>query len=235
MVPTSYTRITDVSSSSFDIIATLVPNSIKSCITIPRLGSSDHQALLAIINCAPSLHHSSNVSQNVWRYNLANFELANDLLLDIDPASILIIDDVNASWSNFNVVFLDVMSKCIPRSTISPERNQPWLSQNLMKLIRKKNVLFSRVKHCQRLLSNYRKMRNQVSNKLRAAKQNFFHKITPTNKRFWKLVKQLNCNKSCIPTLRTGKSDADTDVLKANLLSTQFSKSLTTHLTSFNI
>lgn len=221
LVPTSFTRITDVSSSTLDIIATSSSSSIQSCVTIPKLGSSDHQGLFAIINCAPLLHHSSNIPRNVWRYNLANFELANDLLLDIDPASIIINDDVDASWSNFNVVFLDVMSKCIPRSS---KRNRPWLSRSLIKLIKRKNLLFSRAKHCPRLLPKFRKIRNQVSNKLRAAKQNFFHNITPTNKRFWKLVKQLNGNKSCIPTLRTGDSVADTDALKANFLSNQFSK-----------
>ena len=35
-------------------------------------------------------------------------------------------------------------------------------------------------------------------------------------------------NKSLIPALRTGNSDADTDVLRVNLLSTQFSKSFNT-------
>ena len=184
LLPTSYTRITDVSSSILDIIATSVPNSIQLCITTPKLGSSDYQGLFAIINCAPSLHHSSSASRKVWRYSLANFELANDLLLGIDSASISSSKMMSMLLGEISMLFLDVISKCIPRFTITPKRNRPWLSQNLMKLIRKKNLLFSTVKHCSRLLPNYCKMQKQVSNKLQAAKQNFFHKITPTNNRF---------------------------------------------------
>ena len=47
-VPTSYTRITDVSSSTLNIIATSVPNNIQSCITTFKLGSSDPQGLFSL-------------------------------------------------------------------------------------------------------------------------------------------------------------------------------------------
>ena len=229
LAPTSHTRITDTTTSTLDIIASTMPNSLKSCCVIPELCSSDHHGLLAVVGCSPVSQNGSPHPRTFRRYNLANFDLANDLLLNLNSNSFIVENDISASWLNFNNAFLNIMKSCIPCFTISGKnKNRPWLSRNLVKLIEKKNNLFIRAKHCPRLLPRYRKIRNQTTNSLCAARQKFFNNIVPTNKCFWKLVKTINGNACSIPTLKTDNTTADSDATKAQLLSNQFCKSFNT-------
>lgn len=232
LVPTSHTRVTDTTSTTLDIVATSAPDDLQSCSVIPKLGTSDHFGLYTIVNCSSISHSGNRIPRLVWRYNLANFSLANDLLLDLNP---IVPGDVNASWLNFNNAFLAIMEQCIPHSKISPRKNRLWLSQSLIKLIRKKNLLFTRAKHCPRLLPRYRRIRNQVTKDLSAAKHDFFRRLTPTNKHFWKLVKQFNGNKCSIPTLDANNTVIDTDASKAEVLSEQFCQSFNSNIPPLSV
>jgi hypothetical protein len=227
LASTGHTRVTESTSSTLDIIATSVPGSL-SCSTIPKLGSSDHYGLLALVACSPTHYGMSRTrTRKIWRYKYADFDLANDLICDLDPSTIIVQNDVNASWENFNKSFLDIMNKCIPTAYISCS-NRPRLSKALIKRIQQKNNLFTRAKCKPHLLSRYRKLRNQVCSEVRAAKQTFYDNLSPSNKSFWKVIKQINGHESVIPTLNSNVIVAETDVEKANLLSSQFRKSFNT-------
>lgn len=121
------------------------------------------------------------------------------------------------------------MNKCIPSTTIPLNKNnRPWLSKHIAGLIKQKNNLYSRAKHCPCLLPRFKSLRNRVTSELRAAKQAFFKNLNPSNKSFWKLIKQLKGDQGTIPTLKYNDNTADSDELKASVLSEQFSKSFNT-------
>ena len=122
LVPTGPTRVTDTTSTTLDIIATSAPDNVLNCSVVSNLGTSDHFSLFTTISCSPILHSRNSVPRLIWRYNLADFNLANDLLLNLDPASIIVPNDINASWINFNNAFLAIMEQCIPHSKISPKK-----------------------------------------------------------------------------------------------------------------
>ena len=75
------------------------------------------------------LHCGPNSNFNVIRfdvfislsYNLANFELANDLLCDVDFDEILDCNDMQKSWIQFKAVSLHIMERCIPKLVL-PQR-----------------------------------------------------------------------------------------------------------------
>ena len=74
-------------------------------------------------------------------------------------------------------------------------RNLPWLSKNLVQLMRKRNMLFSHAKRTKQKsdFEKYKRIRNMVVSQLRAAKSRFFKTTNPRNaKKFWKAVKYLN-------------------------------------------
>lgn len=117
------------------------------------------------------------------------------------------------------------MEKCIPHSKLPTRLSRPWLNKSLIQLIRKKNNLFTRAKHCARLRPRYNKLRNRVTLCLKNAKEAFFNNINPSTKNYWKIIKNLNKNTSTLPILVQGQTHAESDLDKANLLSGHFSRS----------
>ena len=60
--------------------------------------------------------------------------------------------------------------------------------------------------------------------KLREAKNDFFHKLKPSYKDFWKAIKCLNRDTSSIPTLHKNGTIANSNSEKATLLGQCFSQ-----------
>lgn len=106
LAKTGHTRVTDTTATTLDILSSTALNSILSCVVIPPLNTSDHNGLLATITCsgAPMHKHQSKL-RKVWQYDLADFDKANSMLLDVDVSAIIIDNDVDASWSNLIVCF----------------------------------------------------------------------------------------------------------------------------------
>ena len=86
---TSHTRVCASTSTTIDI-ASSSSDGILDCTIIPPLGSSDHFGLLATLNChfmhskCPTGHR-----RKVWVYRSADYNLANDMLLDIALSDII--------------------------------------------------------------------------------------------------------------------------------------------------
>ena len=133
LVPTGPTRVTINSSTSIDILANSSACAGSTCDTIPPLASSDHNGLLAniVLKCLTDSRPCTRSRRKVWNYRNADFNLANSLLLDIAESDILLENDINASWNNFNDIFLSIMNKCIPSSLLPNRRSKPWLNKHL--------------------------------------------------------------------------------------------------------
>jgi len=54
--------------------------------------------------------------RKVWQYKLADFDRANDLLMDLDLDNIIDPSDMESSWLSWIQEFLRVMDECIPSS-----------------------------------------------------------------------------------------------------------------------
>ena len=89
---------------------------------------------------------------------------------------------------------MEIMKECIPQKVLPPRRNLPWLNKNLVQLMRKRNMLFSRAKRTIQKsdFEKYKQIQNRVVSQLCEAKSRFFKTINPCNaKQFWKAVKYL--------------------------------------------
>ena len=83
----------------------------------PQLSNSDHYGVSLTIRH----HHATSVPtsrRTIWWYNHLNFELANDLLCDVDFDEILVPGDMEASWRQFKTTFMEAMEQCIPKSVL---------------------------------------------------------------------------------------------------------------------
>ena len=114
------------------------------------------------------------------------------------------------------------MEECIPKATLPPRRNRPWLTKKLIQAIRRRNFLYKRAKATGNY-SKYRSYRNKVVGYLRQVKKAYFQKLNPKSpKQFWKVCKLLNSTNSTIPTLVQGDATAQTNVQKAEMLNSYF-------------
>ena len=132
--------------------------------------------------------------RRVWRYKHADFDRANELLCDVDLDNILNPYHIQMSWKRFKSTFLDVMEQCIPRSVLPARNSLPWLTKEIIQLIRKRNHHFRKANHSGDRVDylKFRQVRNRVVTELRLAKRRFFANLHPHNQReFWKIVKSL--------------------------------------------
>ena len=60
--------------------------------------------------------------------------MANDLC-DVDFDEILDSNDMQKNWTQFKVVFLDIIEQCIPKAVLQ-RRNLPWLTKQVIQLIK---------------------------------------------------------------------------------------------------
>ena len=130
---------------------------------------SQHSPCKFSWNCSCTYAHSLQsgrpsplVPRRIWRYKLADFELANDMLLELDPTEIIVEDDVNASWNNWSNEFLKIMELCVPHGRLPRRKNLPWLSKSIIQLIRKRNSYFRKSKTSSLYCQKYRRVRNKV-------------------------------------------------------------------------
>ena len=117
------------------------------------------------------------------------------------------------------------MDYCIPKAVLPQRHNLPWLSKEIIQLIKKRDHHFKKAQHGSAAdRAKFRELRNQVVAKLRSGKRSFFADLESSNvNQFWKKIRLLNRKESSIPTLSTGDITASTNPEKAELLNEYFS------------
>ena len=208
-------------SSTIDLLWTSNPRLINDCATVPALSNSDHLGLLAHLRLK-SASPIKTKTRSVWRYSLADWDKACQLIESTDWMSLLNTSNIDKSWSKWKSAFLNIMEEWIPKATLPPKRNRPWLTKSLIQAIKRRNILHKRAKATGNY-SKYRSYRNKVVNYMRQAKKDYFRKLSPkSTKQFWKLCKLLNSSNSTIPTLANGDTIAQTNGQKAEMLNSFF-------------
>ena len=204
------------------------PSYLHHCYTSPPLGTSDHFCINIGISPRQGSTNSVKTSpRTIWRYNHADFELANKLLSAFKWDEILC-GNIDQIWTKWENQFMAVMEQCIPIATLTSKKNLPWLNRNIIKAIRERNRAFKRAKKSRKSehMQKYKKQRNMITNMLRSAKLNFFKNLDPSSpKSFWKVAKFLTKQSSTIPILQDDYGDTiQDDTEKASLLNDFFSK-----------
>ena len=218
------TRTTQTSCSTIDLVLMSSPSYLNSCTTIPPLSNSDHHGLSVLLSTGTPPPSQKPNSRRIWRYSLANFNLACEMLDSTDWDSIFS-EDVNSSWQKWRARFLQIMELCIPQLLLKSKKNLPWLTKPVIQAIRRRNSLFRAAKRCKSSAAyqKYRAARNKVVALLRLNKNRFFKKLgTATPKEFWKAIKMLNKRVSSIPALDNNGVKVDSSRDKADLLNTYF-------------
>ena len=74
IIPTSHMHVTTSSATTIDLMLASSPESVMSCETVPPLGTSDHNGILADVSLrVPSA--APQVSRKFWRYKLQTLNM----------------------------------------------------------------------------------------------------------------------------------------------------------------
>ena len=197
------TRVTGSSSTLIDLIFVTPTVIVKHCSTLPPLANADHYGLQLIMSTKAQVKRSKPVTRRIWRYALADFDRAAELLDTIEWTSLLP-DNVDAFWSAWKTYFLQIMEICIPNAIVRVKKNVPWMNRDISVAIKQRNKLFQLAKRSGKASDHvkYKLKRNHVVTMLRTSKQLFFNKLNDADsKTFWKTVRLLNHQQTSIPTL----------------------------------
>ena len=145
-VVNSPTHITSSSHPSLiDLIFVSNMNYFCQCHVIPQLANSDHLGLIVHMKDSyqkTTFNHSTR--RKVWQYKHADFNRTNNLLMDLDLDSIIDPSDMKSSCLSWKQELLRVVDECIPSSTLPDRKNLPWLTKEIIQLIRKRNSYFKK-------------------------------------------------------------------------------------------
>ena len=86
---------------------------------------------------------SKPIVRKIWRYSLADFDRAAELLDSIEWEQVLP-DDVELFWAAMKSYFLQVMEICVPHamSLIKCRKNIPWMNSTISKKLRRETPSF---------------------------------------------------------------------------------------------
>ena len=218
------TRVTNHSSTLIDLIFVSSLITVQSCTTIPPLANADHFGLHLIVCTKFPKKRAESVPRKVWRYSLADFDRAAEMLESIEWNTLLP-SEADSYWKAWKTYFLQIMELCVPHAIVKPKSNVPWMNHCLTTAIRKRNILFRMAKRTGKASDRvkYNRQRNRVVTMLRNAKQLFFDKLNAADtKTFWKTVRQLNQQHSSIPVLKDNGITVESSADKAALLNNYF-------------
>ena len=104
------------------------PENIISCETVPPLSNSDHLGILVVTEGQkrqPTVQN--NPRRQIWHYARADFELASNILSNLDLASIMDTNDIHQSWEKVEGSFLKHYGVLYPQVYFTKEA-QPALA-----------------------------------------------------------------------------------------------------------
>ena len=78
----------------------------------------------------------------IWNYGDADMERACELIDETNWDTVFKGSDVDCCALSWWKKIMEIMESCIPKQVITRMRNVPWLSQHLIRKIRKKNSLY---------------------------------------------------------------------------------------------
>ena len=83
--------------SLLDLVLTSTPSIVSNVSTTPPLGSSDHLAVLCLLNIAAD-RVSQGVSRRIWSFDRADFNQLNKILNEAAWPDVFDAPDMNAAW-----------------------------------------------------------------------------------------------------------------------------------------
>ena len=126
-------------STLIDLVLLSAPSQLVRCEVIPPLGNSDHNGINLLVKCFRNPPPVKSRKRTIWRYSHADFDQAHNLISAADWTFLDDETDMDLLLSMCEKRFMTIMEECIPKATISPRHNLPWMNRHIRSKIRKRN------------------------------------------------------------------------------------------------
>lgn len=194
------TKPTRISSHSATLIDNIITNNVftdNSFQGILYTDMSDHFPLFLIDS-------SINAEQQTKYYSARNFSDSNKqrfklTLEQLDWNGVISSNDASDSFSKFHKIITEEFDNCFPYKTtkVGYKTKVPWLTTGLKHSIKRKNMLFHKMKkHNSTENTNiYKRYRNTLNWSLKKAERNYISELLKSNqhnmRKTWGIIKQV--------------------------------------------
>ena len=163
---------------------------------------SDHLPLLGVysVNLMKSCRNRTAVIRDYRNFDIEHFLPALKGSMDnlfLESFSL----NANSLCNKFTETYEALINDHAPTKTISRKklklRQKPWIDNSILKLIRKKNLIFNKYikTKSQIIYHDYKKLRNQVTRTVEQAKRKYYEKLfsssSSNSKKLWKNINNL--------------------------------------------
>ena len=224
-------------SNILDVFITDRPSLVEFCNTID--GISDHEAILVTSYVLAPLRPP--IERSIYLWSRANFDHIRQEMQSLCDEFITTYSSstpVDVLWNNF-LVLCNVGLAMVPTKSTSTQPKQPWVTNNVKRLSRKKQRAYNRARTSDSPLdwSKYHDLKRQCQRECRQAFNNYISSLIDPNsskvtKRLWSFIKSRKQDNTGIgPLIHQGTKFIDSED-KANVLADYFSSVFTCNNTS---
>lgn len=186
------TRSVNGTANILDLILTTSPSLISNTPVIQDGFVSDHHPVLFGITVQRGRSCKSSQRQ-VYGFKKANLKDLNELFHWIPYAwnCAFLEDDVNSAAVNVTNLILAAADDCIPKFVVKKKLNPPWITREILELVKKKTKLWGRLKSepSIQLHERFKKFRSETKKHIRSNYCKYLVKLSEYLKdnprRFW--------------------------------------------------
>ena len=218
------TRITSETSTLINLVIASMPNTIK-CTKTLELGISHHLLVYALVKNKIKRPPPKVVTARSYKMLRKDVEEA-------PWAVISVFDDSDDSFWAWSYLFNEMCDRHAPyRQVKIRQQSLPWITPQIRHLMNLslKTFLKAKKSNSQELWSEYRSLRNRVTQEVRLSKSEYYTNLFDEVKdcrSYWKLVKSSSGSRTVQPVLDIRGSDQvieTSDSRKAEILNEYFS------------
>ena len=177
------TRVTPSTATLIDVLFSSNHDKVRFCDVVP-ISLSDHYMVIATWGKSrpPPANHKYIVSRDLKKIDM------NKLKEDLSKVSwddVLSESDVDNAYQNFETKFNNVLNDHAPiRKKRVRNKETPWMNRSIMQKMRERDKMKKQAKSsgCETQWKQYRKLRNQVTAMIRAAKRSYISESIVRNR-----------------------------------------------------
>ena len=153
---------------------------------------TDHSVVFYELNVFAKTPAKTN--RYLYDYEKGDFDGLRSALSATNLCSNLERDDINNDWQSWKNIFLQTVLKHVPRKKIKGRKPLPWITGNILNLIKKKNTVRRKLKSCptSHLAQKFKELRTAVKKVLRESRENYFtslgNNFKQNPKRLWSIL-----------------------------------------------
>ena len=229
------TRITSHSSTLIDNIFTNVIDIDESLNGLICADISDHLPIFHIHKITGSMKNKKTSNTTLQRcitnQNIKNFtqKIQQTNLCELADKN------VNVSYDNLIKRISTIYDSCFPvkKKTTKFSNNKPWITQGILKSIRKKNLLYKKFlkSPCEHNNNKFKYYRNKLNRVIKIAKRNHISNCIEQSKmdckKTWKIINDLIKKNTCKQSLSSSFIQGDIEISNPNVIANKFASYFT--------